>query len=42
MYVLSVFIMDTNMKNFVLSDRHYGFFVFFVFLHVHVHLRRVL
>lgn len=26
MYVSSVFIMDTNMKNFVLSDRHYGFF----------------
>lgn len=39
MYVSSVFIMDTNMKNLVLSDRHY---VFFVFLHVHVHLRRVL
>lgn len=29
MYVSSVFIMDTNMKNFVLSDRHYGFFLFF-------------
>lgn len=31
MYVLSVFIMDTNMKNFVLSDRHYGFCFFCFF-----------
>lgn len=29
MYVSSVFIMDTNMKNLALSDRHYDFFLFF-------------